>query len=140
MLFSGIYIFSSSFSISSPGYQFLSFSTRVLPSYPLRISSYYSGPLIRSVVTNYYTSTRDPSSYSFKIVVAVTSLPYIRSVLRLSTSTLLLSFPRVYTILNLYYPSSSNHRTYLRFNCLVVVKLSRFLWSVYTVSSEQLSA
>ena len=139
MLFSGIYTFLSSFSIFSPGCWSLSFFARVSPLYPFRISSYYSGPLIRSVAANCCAGTKDLSSCSFKIVVAVTSLPYIRSVLRLSISTLLLSFPRIYTILNLYYPSSSDHRTYLRFNYFVVVKFSRFLWSVYTVSSEQLS-
>ena len=139
ILFSGIYVFLSSFNNFLPGCYSLSFSTKVSPLYPFWISSYYLGILTRSVVANYYAGTRDLLPCCFKIEVAITSLPYIRSVLRLSTSALPLSFPRVYSILNLYYPKSSNYRTYLRFSCFVVIKLSRFLWSIYIVSSEQLS-
>jgi hypothetical protein len=59
---------------------------------------------------------------------------------RLRASALLLSFSGVYTILNLYCSKVSDYLTCCRFRVLVVIKLTKFLWSKNTVRSEQLSA
>jgi hypothetical protein len=58
----------------------------------------------------------------------------------LRVSALLLSFSGVYTILNLYCSKVSNYLTCCWFRVLVVVKLTKFLWSENTVRSKQLSA
>jgi hypothetical protein len=58
---------------------------------------------------------------------------------RLRASALLLSFPSVYTILNLYCSKVSDYLTCRWFRVLVVVKLTKFLWSENTVRSKQLS-
>jgi hypothetical protein len=82
----------------------------------------------------------DLSAFIFSIAKLVISLVPAISDRRLRASTQLLSFPGVYTILNLYYLRSSAHRTCLRFRVLVVVKLTKFLWSESITRSEQLSA
>jgi hypothetical protein len=87
-----------------------------------------------------FEGPRDPSSWIFRIVDFVISLVPAISDRRLRASALPLSFPGVYTILNLYYPKVSNHLTCRQFRVLVVVKLTRFLWSENIVRSKQLSA
>ena len=91
-------------------------------------------------ITSYFISVRLLSFSYFNISSWLTSFVAIQSNLLLRASARPLSFPRVYIILNLYQPSSSNHLTCLRLSAFIVVKLSRFLQLVYTVSSEQLSA
>ena len=59
---------------------------------------------------------------------------------QLRALALLFSFPSVQTILNLYCPNSLAYLVCLQLSTFVVVKCTRFLWSVQIVSSEQLSA
>ena len=66
--------------------------------------------------------------------------PLALAVVTLRASARLLSFPRLYSILNLYCPNSSNYLTCLLLSAFIVVKLTRFLQLVYIVSSKQLSA
>jgi hypothetical protein len=87
-----------------------------------------------------FKGSRDLSLWIFRIVDFVISLVLVISNCRLRVSALLLSFSSVYTILNLYCPKVSDHLTCRRFRVLVVVKLTKFLWSENTVRSEQLSA
>jgi hypothetical protein len=87
-----------------------------------------------------FEGPRDLSSWVFRIVDFVISLVLAISDCWLRASALLLSFPGVYTILNLYCPKVSDYLTCRWFRVLVVVKLTKFLWSENTVRSEQLSA
>ena len=81
----------------------------------------------RSIEFSVLTGPNDPSSLTLSIAVSVMDLVPAMSCLRLRASALPLSFPGVYTILNLYCPSSSDHRTCRRLSSLVVVKLTKFL-------------
>jgi hypothetical protein len=67
------------------------------------------------------------SAFIFSIAKLVISLVPAISDRRLRASTRLLSFPSIYTILNLYYLRSSAYRTYLQFRVLVIMKLTKFL-------------
>jgi hypothetical protein len=89
---------------------------------------------------SYLAGPSNPSAFIFSIAELVISLVPAISDRQLRASTRLLSFPSVYTILNLYYLRSSVYRTCLRFRVLVIVKLTKFLWSESITRSEQLSA
>jgi hypothetical protein len=102
-------------------------SSTLIPMLILSLRSPFEGP-------------RDPSLWVFRIVNFVIFLVPAISDRWLRASALLLSFPRVYTILNLYCPKVSDYLTCRRFRVLVVMKLTKFLWSENTVRSEQLSA
>jgi hypothetical protein len=58
-----------------------------------------------------FEGSRDPSSWIFRIVDFVISLVLAISDRRLRASALLLSFPSIYIILNLYYSKVSNYLT-----------------------------
>ena len=88
---------------------------------------------------SYFASVRLPSLSYFSIGSQLISFVAIQSKRLLRASARLLSFSRVYNILNLYYPSSSNYLTCLLLSAFIVVKLNRFLQLVYIISSEQLS-
>jgi hypothetical protein len=105
-------------------------------------SCYSSGTslLIRISKLSVLAGPNDPSSLTLSIAVSITSLVPAISCLRLRASALPLSFPGVYTILNLYCPNSSDYRVCRGLSTLVVVNRVRFLWSENIVSSEQLSA
>ena len=89
--------------------------------------------------TSYFTSVRLLSFSYLNISSQLLSFIAIQSKRLLKVSARLLSFSRVYSILNLYYPNSSNYLTYLLLSAFVVVKLNRFLQLVYIISSKQLS-
>jgi hypothetical protein len=82
----------------------------------------------------------NPSAFIFSIAELVISLVPAISDRRLRASARLLSFSGVYIILNLYCLRSSAYQTCLRFRVLVIVKLTKFLWSKSITRSEQLSA
>ena len=86
-----------------------------------------------------FISVRLPSSFYFSISSWLISFIAIQSKRLLKASARLLSLPRVYSILNLYCPSNSNHLTCLLLSAFIVVKLNRFLQLVYIISSKQLS-
>jgi hypothetical protein len=89
-----------------------------------------SGTLIPMLILSLWSpfeGPRDLSLWVFRIVDFVISLVLAISNRRLRASALLLSFPSVYTILNLYCPKVSDHLTCRWFRVLVVVKLIKFL-------------
>jgi hypothetical protein len=88
----------------------------------------------------YFAGPRDPSLYCCSTVELMISLVPAISNHRLRASALLLSFPGVYTILNLCCPSVSDYLTCRRFRVLVIIKVTKFLWSEKITRSEQLSA
>ena len=75
------------------------------------------------------TGIKAPSDPFFKNTLFISFLS-IRSLRLLKVSALLLSFPGVYIILNLYCPRSSAYFIYRLLSVFVVVKLNKFLWSV----------
>jgi hypothetical protein len=102
-----------------------------------------SGTLILMLILSLRSSfegPRDPSLWVFRIVNFMIFLVLVISNRRLRASALPLSFLGVYTILNLYCSKVSDYLTCRQFRVLVVVKLTKFLWSENTVRSEQLSA
>ena len=118
---------------------FLNSATNRSPVY----ASWILGPIslrkICIIVASCFVSVRLPSSSYFSIGSWLISFVAIQSKRLLKASARLLSLPRVYSILNLYCSSNSNHLTCLLLSAFVVVKLNRFLQLVYIVSSEQLS-
>ena len=91
-------------------------------------------------VASCFTSVRLLSFSYFSIGFQLISFATMQSKRLLKASARPLSFPRVYSILNLYCSNNSNYLTYLLLRAFVVVKLNRFLQLVYIISSEQLSA
>jgi hypothetical protein len=75
----------------------------------------------------YFASPRDLSLYCYSTVELMISLVPAISDRRLRALALLLSFPRVYIILNLYYPSVSDYLTCRQFRVLIIVKVTKFL-------------
>jgi hypothetical protein len=90
-------------------------------------SSGTSIPMLILSLQSPFKGSRDLSLWVFRIVDFVISLVLAISDCWLRASALLLSFPGVYTILNLYCPKVSNHLTCRRFRVLVVVKLTKLL-------------
>jgi hypothetical protein len=99
-------------------------------------SSGTSIPMLIISQLSYLAGPSDPSAFIFSIAELVISLVPAISDCWLRASAQLLSFPSVYTILNLYCLRSSAHQTCLQFRVLVVVKLTRFLWSESITRSE----
>jgi hypothetical protein len=109
----------------------------------MMLSCSSSGTLILILIMSRLSCLAGPSDllvFIFSIAELVISLVPAISDRRLRASAWLLFFPGVYIILNLYCLRSSAHRTCLRFRVLVVVKLTKFLWSKSITRSEQLSA
>jgi hypothetical protein len=74
-----------------------------------------------------FKGPRDLSLWVFRIVDFVIFLVLAISNRWLRASALLLSFPGVYTILNLYCLKVSDYLTCYWFRVLVIVKLTKFL-------------
>ena len=111
-------------------------------SFPISIGNCLSSSLsILSVAFNFFTfADSKPSLLTLSMLWSNNFFHFIWSLCLLSASALPFSFPGVYTIVNLYCPNSSNHRTCHRLSCLVVVNCNRFLWSVRIVNCGAPSA
>ena len=107
-------------------------------SFPFSIRN--SSISFRSICSVTFSSCLFANNDSFLLTLSMLwlndSFVFIWSLLLLSASTLSLFLPRVYYILNLYYSSLSNHRTCLLLSYLIIVKCTRFLWSIRIVSSN----
>ena len=99
-------------------------------SWTIENCSWSSRIILSVVLTSCRFANKVSSSLTLSMLWLNTSFEFIWSILRLKAFARSFSFLEVYLMMNLYCSRSFDHRICRRFNCLIIMNWSKFLWFV----------